>query len=176
MNTKQSYFELFGLDEQFDIDRSSLSERYRDAQRQAHPDRFAAADSHQQRLAVQYSAFINQAYDTLKHPVARARYLLELRGVEVENDRSMQSDTEFLLQQMQWREELAEIREHSDPEAAIDAFLGTIKSAMKSAEKQFVTAFDAGELQQAKHILDKLQFVQKLIDEAEQLEASLFDV
>ncbi|HKJ76321.1 MAG TPA: Fe-S protein assembly co-chaperone HscB, partial [Gammaproteobacteria bacterium] len=70
----QNYFELFGLPEGFEVDSETLSLRYRDLQRALHPDRFAGASDRERRLSVQQTARVNEAYRTLKDPLARARY------------------------------------------------------------------------------------------------------
>lgn len=108
MNLQSSDFELFGLPERFAVARADLDARWKDLQRQAHPDRFASADAAAQRLAMQWSVRINEAYQRLKDPLQRAAYLCERRGapIEAENNTAMPAD--FLVQQMQWREDLDE--------------------------------------------------------------------
>lgn len=106
MNLQSNDFEIFGLPERFAVERAELDARWKDLQRQAHPDRFASADPASQRQAMQWSVRINEAYQRLKDPVKRAAYLCELRGapIEAENNTAMPAD--FLMQQMQWREDL----------------------------------------------------------------------
>ena len=62
-----NYFQLFGLDMQFDIDLAKLSTIYQTLQKKVHPDRFANASSQDQMLAVKKSTLINDAYQTLKN-------------------------------------------------------------------------------------------------------------
>ena len=106
MNLQSNDFELFGLEPLFGLDRAVVDERWKDLQRQAHPDRFATADAAAQRLAMQWSVRINEAYQRLKDPLKRAAYLCELHGapIEAENNTAMPAD--FLMQQMAWREQL----------------------------------------------------------------------
>ncbi len=108
MNLQSNDFQIFGLPERFSLERVELDARWKDLQRQAHPDRFASADAASQRLAMQWSVRINEAYQRLKYPITRAAYLCVLRGapIEAENNTAMPSD--FLMQQMQWREDLDE--------------------------------------------------------------------
>lgn len=108
MNLQSNDFEIFGLPERFALERGDLDARWKELQRLAHPDRHASADPASQRQAMQWSVRINEAYQRLKDPVRRAAYLCELRGaaIEAENNTAMPAD--FLLQQMQWREELDE--------------------------------------------------------------------
>ncbi len=101
-------FELFALVQQFAQDRSAIDARWKELQREAHPDKFAAQGASAQRVAMQWSVRINEAYQRLKDPLKRAAYLCELNGspVNAENNTAMPAD--FLMQQMQWRESLEE--------------------------------------------------------------------
>ena len=67
-------FRLFGLPMGFELDRAALDERWKALQRQAHPDRFAAQGAAAQRVAMQWSVRINEAYQRLKDPLKRAAY------------------------------------------------------------------------------------------------------
>ena len=83
-----------------------LDARWKELQWEAHPDKFAAQGAAAQRLAMQWSVRINEAYQRLKNPLKRAMYLCEIHGapIEAENNTAMPAD--FLMQQMQWREAL----------------------------------------------------------------------
>lgn len=74
----KNYFELFGLSVQFDVDIRSVADRYRELQRATHPDQFASGTDQEQRIAVEQAALVNDAYQTIKSPLKRAQYLLEL--------------------------------------------------------------------------------------------------
>src|SRR5690606_20932092 len=102
-----NYFELFGLPQVFTVDTAPLSHRYRQLQRQFHPDRFAGGTEQEKRLALQYATYINEAYDCLKTPLKRAIYLMTLAGQE-QAEHTDQADTAFITQQMLWREQLQE--------------------------------------------------------------------
>ena len=108
MNLHSSDFELFGLPQRFAQERSGIDARWKELQREAHPDRFAAQGASAQRAALQWSVRINEAYQRLKNPIRRATYLCELNGapINAENNTAMPSD--FLMQQIEWREELDE--------------------------------------------------------------------
>ena len=99
-------FELFDLPVQFAQDSAALDARWKDLQRQAHPDKFAAQGAAAQRLAMQWSVRINEAYQRLKNPLKRAIYLCELHGAPIHAESNTAMPTDFLLQQMQWREAL----------------------------------------------------------------------
>lgn len=99
-------FVLFGLPERFEQDRATLDQRWKDLQRQVHPDRFAADAGVAQRLAMQWSVRINEAYQRLKQPLRRAAYLCELRGAPIQAENNTAMPAAFLMQQMEWREAL----------------------------------------------------------------------
>jgi molecular chaperone HscA len=98
-----NHFELFGLKAGFEVDGETLALRYRDLQKETHPDRFANASEQERRLSVQLAAQINEAFRVLKSPLARARYLLELKGVVID-DTDTRMDPAFLMEQMELRE------------------------------------------------------------------------
>ena len=109
MATLQSTdFELFGVPAQFAQDRAALDARWKDLQREAHPDKFAAQGAAAQRVAMQWSVRINEAYQRLKDPLKRASYLCEMNGAPINAETNTAMPTDFLMQQMEWREELDE--------------------------------------------------------------------
>ncbi len=177
IDLKASYFELFGVAEGYSLDRQAIQGRYIDLQRIVHPDRFAGLGERGQRLAVQYAAFVNEAYDTLLSPLKRALYLLEVAGHPVDVEKNTVMDVSFLMEQMSLREELGEVRESSDPEAAIEVVRERAETLMDGLQKNFVAAWEQGEqhLDQAAEFARKMHFAEKLIHEAEELEESLLD-
>jgi molecular chaperone HscB len=104
-------FELFELPQRFALDRSQLDERWKALQREVHPDRFAIEGAAAQRVAMQWSVRINEAYQRLKDPLKRAAYLCELRGVPVNAESNTAMPPAFLMQQMAWREALEDTDE-----------------------------------------------------------------
>jgi molecular chaperone HscB len=114
VNLQSDDFELFGLKRRFLQDRSEIDANWKMLQRQAHPDRFAAQPGAAQRLSMQWSVRINEAYQRLKDPLRRAAYLCELNGVPVDAHTNTAMPQEFLLQQMQWRETLEEANGPTD--------------------------------------------------------------
>jgi len=172
-NFQQNYFELFNLPRQFELDVAVLSERFRQLQGQLHPDRFASKSPHEQRVAVQYSAFVNQAYTTLREPLARAIYLLELQGMSAEQVSAEKIDGGFLMEQMELREKLESIVDMVDPETVLEHLMSEIAKDNNMHEKEFVAAMAAGETSQAASACVKMQYLEKLHREAEQIEAGL---
>jgi molecular chaperone HscB len=171
----QNHFELFGLKAGFEVDGETLALRYRDLQKETHPDRFANASEQERRLSVQLAAQINEAFRVLKNPLARARYLLELQGVTLD-DTDTRMEPEFLMEQMELRETLAEIPQAKAP---FDALEG-LRSQLEARERALIEAlrrdFDDGSdvaLQRAREVVRKMQFIQRLLGEAEVLEEDL---
>ena len=120
LNLQSSDFELFGLPERFAQDRSAIDVRWKELQREAHPDRFAAQGAAAQRVAMQWSVRINEAYRRLKDPLKRAAYLCELRGAPLNAENNTAMPAEFLMEQMAWREELDEAQGEADLDALED--------------------------------------------------------
>ncbi len=111
VNLQSTDFELFGVPPQFAQDRAALDARWKDLQREAHPDKFAAQGAAAQRVAMQWSVRINEAYQRLKTPLSRAAYLCELGGAPVNAHSNTAMPGAFLMQQMQWREGLDEAQD-----------------------------------------------------------------
>jgi molecular chaperone HscB len=116
MNLQSNDFELFDVPVQFAQDTAVLDARWKELQREAHPDKFAAQGAAAQRLAMQWSVRINEAYRRLKDPLKRATYLCELHGAPIEAETNTAMPADFLMQQMEWREALdeAETPHHID--------------------------------------------------------------
>ncbi len=168
------HYALFDLQPAFDVDPELLSTRYRELARRVHPDRFADADEAAQRSAVEQSANLNEAYQTLKTPSRRARYLLTLEGREMPLEATVQ-DPAFLMQQMQWREELEELQDEADL-AGIAAFKSRLKRAQQDLNESFPLIWrDPAQRAEAERLVRRMQFLDKLTQEVRQLEERLDD-
>lgn len=173
-----NYFQLFGIEVFFDVDLNQLSQTYQTLQKAVHPDRFAHASSQEQLLAVQKSAEINDAYQTLKQPLKRAEYILILRGVDMPNEQQSFSDNAFLMQQMELREMLDDVKFADDVDTAFE----NAQQVLTQEYQQLLTLM-SGQICEnnattnalACDNLRKLKFYQKLNIEVERLEDSLFD-
>ena len=129
MQLQSDDFELFGLPRRFAQERAQLDARWKDLQRQAHPDRFAAEGAAAQRVAMQWSARINEAYQRLRHPLKRAAYLCELHGAPIQAESNTAMPAHFLMQQMEWREAL----EDASTLQAVQALEGEVAGARQQA-------------------------------------------
>ena len=121
MNLQSSDFDLFGLPVRFAQDPAAIAARWKDLQREAHPDKFAGEGAAAQRAALQWSVRINEAYQRLKDPLKRAAYLCELRGAPIGSESNTAMPAEFLVEQMEWREALDDAAGEADLDAISDS-------------------------------------------------------
>jgi molecular chaperone HscB len=178
LDFSKNYFDLFGLPVGYIVDSASLADRYRDLQRVVHPDRYANATEQERRLSVQGASLINEAYETLKDPVARAAYLLSLHGIEMDALNESTQDMTFLMQQMELREELESLREQAGPLESIVDLSGRINKQITDLVAQMAVQFETPTqeyLEEAREILRKMRFLQKLRRETERVEAEIED-
>ena len=138
MNLQSDDFELFAVLRRFAQDGAQLQERWKELQRQAHPDRFAAQGAAAQRVAMQWSVRINEAYQRLKDPLKRAAYLCELHGSPIRAEDNTAMPAQFLMQQMQWREALEEAQSAAD----LDALEDDMQAARRAAIGRLETLID----------------------------------
>ena len=140
MATLQSNdFELFDLPAQFAQDRAAIDARWKDLQREAHPDKFSAQGAAAQRLAMQWSVRINEAYQRLKDPQRRAAYLCELHGAPITADSNTAMPAAFLMLQMSWREAL----EEAASVVELDAIGAQAKTYKNAALEKIESSIDA---------------------------------
>ena len=99
-----NYFGLLGLSPAFNIDSAVLERNYRKIQSESHPDRFVTALAAEKLQSMQTATLANEAYQTLKNPANRAKYLLELQGINAITESNTAMPADFLMQQMEWRE------------------------------------------------------------------------
>ena len=135
MNLQSNDFELFGLPVRFAQDRAAIDARWKDLQREAHPDKFASQGAAAQRVAMQWSVRINEAYQRLKDPLKRAAYLCELHDAPVNAENNTAMPAEFLMQQMQWREALEEAASIENLDALHDEVNQTRRSLLQRCEQ-----------------------------------------
>ncbi|MFV1983172.1 MAG: Fe-S protein assembly co-chaperone HscB [Thiohalomonadales bacterium] len=172
----QNYFELFGLSSAYEIDLLKLSEIYRELQKAVHPDRFANATDREKLLSAQQATYVNEAYSCLKSPILRALYLLEINNIKFENDTETIQDPEFLMEQMELREALADVRGSKDAMTSLDLMLADIRGRVKKDYDKLsnlLTELSEPNLLKAKRIIQEMQFLLKLQHEAEELEEDL---
>ena len=165
MDFTRNHFELFGLPTAYALDRGRLDSAYRELQNTVHPDRFAAQPEAEQRVAMQWATQVNEAYQTLKHPVNRGVYLLGLQGIDALHASNTKMAPAFLMQQMEWREAIDEARAGKSVDA-LDALSGDLRAAHRRIEAQLAELLDsAHDYAAATEAVRQLRFMDKLIAE-----------
>jgi molecular chaperone HscB len=176
LDFSQDYFALFGLPVGFALDRERLADAYRALQGVVHPDRFASASDSERRLSMQASTRVNEAFQTLKDPLTRARYLLVLHTGDPGSDHDTTCDAAFLMEQMELRETLAQARGSPDPQVVIGDVLNQLQRQDRALHADLTNLFadpTPDRLDAAREAVRKLQFLDKCRREAEALEADL---
>ena len=162
----QNHFDLFHLAARFDIDAAALDQAYRDVQGQVHPDKFVNATDAEKRVAMQWATRTNEAYQTLKHPQKRAQYLCELNGVDLQTESNTAMPMDFLMQQMEWREELGDARAARDA-GALDALDAQLRSERKARLLHVGQELDSGNFDAAAQGVRALMFLDKFGQEVQ---------
>ena len=154
----QNYFELFNLPEKFQIDSVKLQENYRSIQKEIHPDRFATSTENEKVQSMIKSTQVNDAYQTLKSPTKRAKYILSLhKSVE-----KITLPPDFLMQQMEWEEHLEDIEKNK---SALDQFKLAINKKYEEYSLMLLTQIDNDQnWNEAAITIDKLYFVERLLN------------
>ncbi len=168
----KNYFELFNLPAEYDLDREALTQRYREMQGLIHPDRYVNATEKERRMSVQLTALINEAYNVLKAPLTRARYLLQLRKVDID-DSVTSKDIAFLTEQIELRERLEEIRHSSDAAHELMVLANELQKRLAGLQEALQSAFwdeSVAGLEKAHRLYDEMQFISRLNDELDEIE------
>lgn len=158
----KNHFELFGLTPAYALDLVHLDRAYRDIQANIHPDRFAHAGDAERRASMQWTTQVNEAYRTLKSPLQRAKYLLELNGVDVGFETNTAMPPEFLIEQMELRETLEEARDA----ATLGLIQKNLVAEKKTLEMRIAESIDEKhDYQSARDLVRKLMFLEKFGEE-----------
>ena len=170
MNLQSDDFELFGVPRRFAQERSALDARWKELQREAHPDRHAASGGAAQRQAMQWSVRINEAYQRIKDPMRRAAYLCELHGAPIRAEDNTAMPADFLMQQMEWREAL----EEADSLAQVEALEDQVRQARRVALERCADLIDqqqdfAGAARQVRALMFIARFALDIERRLEQL-------
>jgi molecular chaperone HscB len=170
----KNYFEIFSLQESFDLDLENLTVEYKNLQSQMHPDKFSGADDASRLHALQLSSIINDAFDTLKSPLKRAAYLLTLNGINPEENNQNHLAESFLLQQMEWRDLLDDATEEEDL-TLVENLKQEVMEERENCIIEFQDFVNAYNFVDAKPIYNKLQFVEKMLVEINRSEEKILD-
>lgn len=171
----QNYFSLFNLPESFSVDIATLDANYRKLQAEVHPDKFVTATSAERLQSMQTATLANEAYQTLKNPTARARYMLALKGVSTLEESNTAMPADFLMLQMEWREAIEDAKAAEDV-ATLDAQLAEMQKMAKSLQANLSTSLsDQHTLSDAAQIVRKLSFIDKVSQDVKNIIAQLED-
>jgi molecular chaperone HscB len=158
----QNHFDLFHLPQQFALDMTQLDQAYRQVQAQVHPDRFVQASDSEKRVAMQWATQANEAYQTLKKPLARARYLCHLHGVDLQTESNTSMPGAFLMQQMEWREALDDARATNN-QAALHALETEVRASLKNYLQQVQEKLDQHDYAESAQRIRCCMFLEKFI-------------
>lgn len=162
---QQDFFTLFNQSRRFQLDNTALEQRYRDLQAQVHPDKFAHLSEAEKRLSMQWTTRVNEAYQTLRNPLNRARYLLSLQGVDTQEESNTAMPGDFLMQQMEWREALEEAVQAKDI-GALEELEQRVQHEVRFLQQQLAADIDdSHDYPAASGIVRKLKFLEKLAEE-----------
>lgn len=169
----QNYFALFNLPCSYTIDLGQLHANYRKLQAEVHPDKFVTASPAERMQSMQLATYANEAYQTLKHPTERAKYLLRLNGIEVNEESNTAMPPAFLMTQMEWREAMDDAKASADLRA-LSSLLEEIREFGKTLQQDLQNQLE-GAPQEAAVSVRKLRFVDKISEDVNQLMAQLED-
>jgi len=162
---QHNHFQLLGLAQSYQIDTAQLEQQYRALQAQVHPDKSAHLPGVEQRLAMQRATLVNEAYQTLHSPLRRARYLLSLHGVDIQEENNTVMPLEFLMAQMEWREAVSEAQQAQDI-AALAQLDARLQRETHDLETQLAVKIDTEkDYAAAAEAVRKLRFMERLAEE-----------
>jgi len=168
-----NHFQLFGLPERYQVDAPALDAAYRALQSEVHPDRFAGAGEAEQRLALQSSARVNEAYATLRDPVRRAQYLLSLHGIDAFSERDTSLAHEFLERQLERREAAGDALAALDA-SRLEALATEVRADAGRVEEQLLARLDRDAAwEAARGDVRELRFLSKLATDIDAMQAEL---
>lgn len=161
----RDFFQLFGLSRRFALDSQQLEQSWRAAAAAVHPDRYASSPDAEKRMALMQATLVNEAYQTLKSPLRRGRYLLSLQGVDTQEETNTSMPLDFLMAQMEWRESIEEACDNSDVDA-LEALSSRLRGEKRALEAELGNALDStADLDAAAVMVRKLRFLEKLDQE-----------
>ena len=159
------YFKIFALPKEYAVEIDALETAYRRLSVQYHPDKTAHLSAFEQKQAVMLSATINEAYRTLKSPLDRAAYLLKEQGMDADAPEHTRFAPEFLMQQMQWREDLEDAAHN---EAALLNLQQQISTTYDQLQQDLLHDFAEKNWQEAANHVREGRFISKLLQQIKQ--------
>jgi len=130
------YFAFFGLPQKLTLDLDQLEQRFHSLSWKLHPDHFARASEDERQLSLDRSSQLNDAYRTLRDPVARVEYLLGLAGMRKEGQKKQQAPPELLEEVFELNESLDELRD-ARASGGSAATMAGLRGKLEAAQHKF---------------------------------------
>lgn len=164
-----SYFSYFDLASAFDVNIEALDKKYLELQSKTHPDKFATKSPDERMKAAQETVNINQAYQTLKSPLKRAVYLLQLQEIEAFEEQKTLQDKTLLLETLEAQEKLAD----ATTAQQLSVLQQDADQLQQTLLAKLSTAFQQNNLQDAKNLTIRLKYNTKQMDDIRQKQFDL---
>jgi molecular chaperone HscB len=116
VDTTRTYFDLLGVPTRFAVDLAEIERNYLERSRELHPDYHQQGSSAQQRVSMEMTAALNEAYTTLKQPFRRAEYLMRLHGGPTAAE-VKEMEPAFLEEMLELRMEIEDLRQRGSAES-----------------------------------------------------------
>lgn len=166
----RNYFELFDLAPDYSLDMTALADSYRRLKHHHRPVRVRGAHDREVAQAEDSVAFVDRAYQTLKSPVARGAYLLELRDIDPEGETGIARDGVFLMNRMQLLEGLEEAEDALKPAAVLAGLEQEAEGRLADLEADFATALASDDSQGAVEVLARMRFYDSFLGQIQAFE------
>ncbi|KAM3189064.1 hypothetical protein ACQJBY_067793 [Aegilops geniculata] len=152
------YFRIFGLG--YDVKDTNLEGKYKDWQKKLHPDLVHSKSEKERDFAAGQSALVIEAYRTLSKPLSRALYLLQLEGIHVDEEKTI-NDPELLMEMMEIRESVSEA---SDSQT-LKKIQSQMRSKLETWSKSFQEAFDKRDFDGAVEATQRMRYYERAMEE-----------
>lgn len=130
---RSDYFAMFELPRKLWIEMGALEQKFLQLSWKLHPDNFVNATAEEREISLKRSSELNDAYRTLRDPVARVEYLLAIEGARKEGQNKQQAPPELLEEVFELNESLDELRQAKSSGGDTTS----LKHRLEAAEKNF---------------------------------------
>ncbi|KAJ8630927.1 hypothetical protein MRB53_024250 [Persea americana] len=154
------YFQIFGLEKTYDIQTENLESKYKDWQKKLHPDLVHSKSEKEKAYAAEQSARVIDAYRTLRKPLLRAMYLMQLEGEPVDEEQTV-SDPELLAEIMEVREAVEEAYDSQ----ALKQIQMQVQRKLENWSNSFGTALKKREFESAATSIQRMTYYERVLEE-----------
>ncbi len=180
----EDYFSLLGIKKDFDIDTRQLTENHLKLQRALHPDRYVNDTPRQKLEAINRISMVNDAFQLLHDPYQRGVYLLQLSGWHKPQENITVKSPILLMEQIELRENLADIRFSDEPFEMLESFQKKVIYLLEEQQQKISALFKKVTLESNEKSFDssvdnifenliRLKFLNKLDEEISRVEEQL---